>query len=92
MNLQWLLTIGNEAWDNYRISKVQTDLSFEVKLRVNGAIRIITTKWDLNLFGKWIIFINNIIIFVDWNDILLIYCLHCAFVVMNIFSTVYIRT
>ena len=60
-------------------------------LSVNGAIRTITTKWDLNLFGKWIIFTNNIIIFLDWNDILLIYCLHCALKVMNIFSTVYIR-
>ena len=72
--------------------KCRADLSFQVKLRVNGAIRTITTKWDLNLFGKWIIFTNNIIIFLDWNDILLIYCLHCAFMLMNIFSTVYIRT
>ena len=61
--------------------KCRADLSFQVKLRVNGAIRTITTKWDLNLFGKWIIFTNNIIIFLDWNDILLIYCLHCAFMV-----------
>ena len=72
--------------------KCRADLSFQVKLRVNGAIRTITTKWDLNLFGKWIIFTNNIIIFLDWNDILLIYYLHYAFMVMNIFINVYIRT
>ena len=36
------------------------DLNFEVDFGVNGVIGTIATKWDLILFGKWIIFIHNI--------------------------------
>ena len=41
----------------------RADLIFEVDFGVNGAIGTIMTKWDLILFGKWIIFIHNTINF-----------------------------
>ena len=43
--------------------KYRADLNFEVDFGVNDVIATIVTKWDLNLFGKWIIFIHDIIIF-----------------------------
>ena len=45
----------NEAWDDHRISKVQNRSQPEVNFGVNDAIGTIVTKWDLTLFGKWII-------------------------------------
>ena len=49
---QYLNNAGNEAWDDYQISKVPlADLNFEVDLGVNGAIGTIMTKWDLTSFG-----------------------------------------
>ena len=41
--------------------KCRVDVDFEVYFIVNGAIGAIATKWDLILFGKWIVFINKII-------------------------------
>ena len=49
--------------------KCRVDLNFEVDFGINGAIGTIATKWDLMLFGKWIVFIHNIIIFLDTNNI-----------------------
>ena len=40
--------------------KCRADINFEVDFRVNGAIGMIVTKWDLILFGKSIVFIHNI--------------------------------
>ena len=37
----------------------RVDRNFEVNFRVNGAIGTIAPKWDLILFGKWTVFINN---------------------------------
>ena len=37
--------------------KCRADLNFEVDFRVNGAIGMIMTKWDLILLEKWIVFI-----------------------------------
>ena len=37
----------------------KADLNSEVDFRVNGAIGKIVTKWDLIVFGKWIVFIHN---------------------------------
>ena len=39
--------------------KCRKDLNFEVDFGVNGAIDAIVTKWDLILFGKWIVFNHN---------------------------------
>ena len=38
--------------------KCSADLNFEVDFRANSA-----TKWDLILFGKWVVFIHNIVVF-----------------------------
>ena len=46
--------MGNEAWDDYRISKVQSTESrsqFEIDFGANGAIGAIVANWDLILFG-----------------------------------------
>ena len=43
--------------------KRSADLNFGFNFGVNGAIETIATKWELTLFGKWIVFINNIITF-----------------------------
>ena len=43
--------------------KCRADLHFEVDFGVNGAIGAIVTKWDLILFGSWIVFFHNIIYF-----------------------------
>ena len=40
--------------------KCRADLNFEVDFGVNGSIGAIVTKWDLIIFGKWIVFIHNI--------------------------------
>ena len=40
--------------------KCRADLNFQVDFEVNGAVGTIVTKWDLILFGSWIVFINNI--------------------------------
>ena len=44
---------GIEATDDYRITKVKSiaDLNFEVDFTVNGAIGMIVTKWEFNIFG-----------------------------------------
>ena len=42
---------------------LRADLSFEIDFGVNGVIGAIVTKWDLILFGCWIVFIHNIIYF-----------------------------
>ena len=54
--LQWLLGLnsisaGNEAWDDYQMSKCRADLNFEVDFGVSGAIGMFVTKWDLIVFG-----------------------------------------
>ena len=41
----------------------KADLNFDVNFRVNGAIGTIVTKWDVILFGLWVVFIHNIYIF-----------------------------
>ena len=41
--------------------KCRADLKFEVDFGVNDGIDAIVTKWDLILFGQWIVFIHNII-------------------------------
>ena len=43
--------------------KCSADLNFGVNFGVNSAIETNATKWELTLFGKWIVFINNIITF-----------------------------
>ena len=43
--------------------KCRADLNFEVDYRVNGVIGMIATNWDLILFGKWIVFIRNLLYF-----------------------------
>ena len=43
--------------------KCRADLNFEVDFGVNDAIGAIVTKWDLILFGYWIVLIHNIICF-----------------------------
>ena len=40
--------------------KCRADHNFEVDCRVNGVIVTNATKWDLILFGYWIVFIHNI--------------------------------
>ena len=35
-------------------------MTFKVDFGVNGAIGTIVTKWDLIVFGQWIVFIHNI--------------------------------
>ena len=50
----------NETWDDYRISKVQKDLNFEVDFRVNDVIGTTVIKWNVILFGQWFVFIHNI--------------------------------
>ena len=41
----------------------RADLNFEVDFGVNGAIKTIVTKWDLILFGEWIVFIHIVFFF-----------------------------
>ena len=78
--MKWLLelsriSVGNEAWDEYRKSRaLRADLNVEVDFGViNGAIGAIVTKWDFILFGKWIVFIYNIIYFFDTFHVNLIF-------------------
>ena len=53
-----ILPLGNEAWDDYiEYVKYRANFNVEVDVRVNGAIGTIVTKWDLILFGKWIVLI-----------------------------------
>ena len=42
--------------------KYRADPNFEVDFGVKGAIGAIVTKWDLILFGLWIVSIHNIIV------------------------------
>ena len=46
-----LISVRNETWDDYQISKVQKDLNFEVDFRVNDVIGTTVTKWNVILFG-----------------------------------------
>ena len=55
----------------------RTDLNFKVHFRVNSAIGAIVTKWDMILTGKWILFINNAVIFLHPNNMPLILYLLC---------------
>ena len=55
----------------------RTDLNFKVHFRVNSAIGAIVTKWDMILTGKWILFINNAVIFLHPNNMPLVLCLLC---------------
>ena len=45
--------------------KCKADLNFEVDFGVNGAIGTTVTKWDLILFGQWIVSTYNIYIFLN---------------------------
>ena len=45
--------------------KCRADLNFEVDFGVHGAIGTIVTKWDLIIFGKWIVFLHNIFFFTN---------------------------
>ena len=56
--------IENEAWDDYRIAKVQTRSQLP---------STIATKCDLILFGKCVVFIHNIIMFSNSTNIILSY-------------------
>ena len=48
-----------KCWLTIEYLKCRADLNFEVDFGVNGAIGTIVTKWDLILFGYWIVFIHN---------------------------------
>ena len=39
--------------------KCRADLNFEVDFGVNGVTGTIVTKWDLIVFGYWIVLIHN---------------------------------
>ena len=52
-------------WMTIEYLECRADRNSEVDFRVNIAIRTIVTKWDIVLFGKWIIFIYNIIMFTN---------------------------
>ena len=43
--------------------RCRADLNFEVAFGVNSEIGRIVTKWNLILFGKWVVFNNNTNIF-----------------------------
>ena len=49
--IQTVLEIEDKAWDDYRISKVQSRSQFEVDFGVNDAIGTIVTKLYIILFG-----------------------------------------
>ena len=63
--------MGNEAWDDYRLSKVQS--RSQVQVEVNGAIGTIVTMWDIILFGKWIVFIPKIFFSIITNNMPLLF-------------------
>ena len=45
--------------------KCRANLHFEVDFRENRAICKNATKWDFVLFGIWIVFIHDIVIFLN---------------------------
>ena len=45
----------------------RADFNFTVDFGINSANGTIVTKWDLILFRKWIVFIHNIIFFLNTN-------------------------
>ena len=51
--------------------KCRTDLNFEIDLGVNDAISTIVTKWDLILLGYWIVFIQDIYLFLNTHHMFL---------------------